>query len=207
MLHVPPDIVVFQKLVFSMEVSLGSHANVRELLDFSDVIEATDLTTVSEPWQDRQLRDIDYHSCRTERIGDFFHYDAFLREKIDENTARARWAETRVILEDLECDSVHVERDVDRTRCDGTRDYHPVYGWRHLQFHDLARAVGAHNVMLADGAAADPSTVASLSIDTALTDDTKAVRRFLEDAAVLSSDEALIPLSDLKAFVAGCMLR
>lgn len=66
------DIVYAHELGFEMEVPLESRTNVRELLDFLDVIEATDFTTVPEQWRERASRAIDYHPSRTERGGDLF---------------------------------------------------------------------------------------------------------------------------------------
>lgn len=48
-----------------MKVPLGSRTNVREVLKFFDVIEATDFITLPEQSRDRQSREIKYHPDRT----------------------------------------------------------------------------------------------------------------------------------------------
>lgn len=175
-----------------MKVPLSSRTFVRELLEFLDVIESTDLTAMPEQWRDRQSRTIDYHQVGTEHCGYFFYYDAFRRQKIDETTVRARSAATWVIPDHLDCGWVYVEEEIARTPRDDKRHYHLVYWWRHSQLHAWVRAAGAHIAMVADGVAADQSTVAPLSADVALTDDFMVICCFLEDVVVLSRDEAPI---------------
>lgn len=73
--YVPTYIIAFgRELGFAMEVSLGSRANVRELLEILDIIEAIDFSTFPEKSRFRQLRTIDYHLGRTERGSDFVYY-------------------------------------------------------------------------------------------------------------------------------------
>lgn len=92
--------------------------------------------------------------------------------------------------DDLEYAWVHVEEDVESTSRDDTQDYHHRYGWNHSQLHAWVRAAGAYNVMATDTVDADPAAVVQVTAYVASTDDATVVCRFLEDAGVLSSDEA-----------------
>lgn len=60
--YVPTDIIAFaRELWLAMEVLLGSIANVREVLELRDVIEATEFDLLPDQWRHRQPQAIDYH--------------------------------------------------------------------------------------------------------------------------------------------------
>lgn len=87
----------------AIEVSLGSNASVRELLELLEVIESTRLQDSPETWRDRTSRSINYHRGRSEHGGDFCYYDQWSLQKIDQQTANYRAAATRTNQYGLKC--------------------------------------------------------------------------------------------------------
>lgn len=58
--YVPTDVIEFaHKLGFAMEVPLGSHAEVLEVLELLNGIEAKSFASLAEQWRDHQWRTID----------------------------------------------------------------------------------------------------------------------------------------------------
>lgn len=95
--YVPTDIISFARgLSMAMEVVLGSHSNVRKLLEILEVIESTRFDTIPNAWNCRTSRACDYHSGRYAQGGDFVYYAPLSRRKIDQQTAWSRVAATRV---------------------------------------------------------------------------------------------------------------
>lgn len=56
-----------------MEVALGSRANVREVLEFLEIIESTRFQDLPENWPNRTTRSVDYQPGLTERGRDFIY--------------------------------------------------------------------------------------------------------------------------------------
>lgn len=100
-----------------------------------------------------------------------------------------------------------MEEGVELKQRDDTRKYHTVYVWLHSQFPAWERAAGAYNFMAKHTADSSPTTAVLVGADAASADDAKFVGSFLEDVAVLSSDEVPMSLSKLKAFVRGSMVH
>lgn len=91
---------------------------------------------------------------------------------------------------------------LEKTPRDNTHDYQLSYGWPHSQFHTWATAATAQNPVRGDNEAAMLSSLTPVA-----TDDTAAVRRFLEDASVLRSDEGPMALSKMRAYVNVHLMR
>lgn len=54
--HVPPHIIRFAREVgMAMEVTLGSRANVRKVLEMLDIIESTRFQDVTDVWRDQTI--------------------------------------------------------------------------------------------------------------------------------------------------------
>lgn len=101
---------------------------------------------------------------------------------------------------DLECGWLHPDEDVERTLLDDTRDYHPIYGWPHAQFHAWATVAGAQNPVAGDDDVSGPSSAVLM-----MTDDRASMCRFLEDAVVIRSEEYPMTLLEVKSYVCGRM--
>lgn len=188
-----------------MGMPLGCRSNVREVLKFLDVIEATeatDFTTLPKYWGNLSLRAIDYHPGRTCRGGDFFLDDPWRRHTIDEKSAHKRVDAMRVIPCDLKCGCVQVEEHVERTPPDDTRDYHPIYGWPHSWFHAWATASNTSNPVTSGDDVAETPSVAPV-----VTDDTAPVCRFLENVGVIRSDGDSMMLSKMNAYVRDFLMH
>lgn len=101
--YVPPDVIGFARdLGMGMKVTLGSHTNVREVMELLEIIESTDFTTLPEVWRDRNPRPVDFHRGGTGRCGDYLYYDTFRRQEIDATTASSRVAATQVVRDDVD---------------------------------------------------------------------------------------------------------
>lgn len=201
--YVPKDIVAFSReRGFSIKVPLRSRANVREVLELLDVIEATDFTPLPEQWCDRQLPGIDYHPGRTTRGGDFVYYNPWRRHKMDGLSARMSADSPRILPDDLKSGLVNPEEDVERTPHDDIRDYHPSYGWHYSQFNACVTAAHQDNTTVSEDDTAGPSSATAPA-----SDDTAVVRRFLEDASVVRNDEGPMILSEIREYVRGRLMR
>lgn len=183
-----------------MKFALGSHANVREVLDLLDVIEATTLDNIPETWRQRQFHAIDYHPGRTGHGGDYIYYGLCRRQKIDETPARARAEATRGMPDDLGSGCVRRDEDVERTLRDYSRYYYRAFGWPHGHLRtSVMRAVHA-NIKEVHGL--DPGSGVPPSAA-----DTSAVCRFFEDAGFIKHDDHSITVSYMRAYIRGRMMR
>lgn len=76
--YVPPDVIKFtRQFIMAMKVSLGSHSNVRKLLELLNVIEATHFSTLPDTWRKRTYRAIDCHPGPVKEGADFVFYEAW----------------------------------------------------------------------------------------------------------------------------------
>lgn len=151
-----------------------------------------------ETWRHRQWRAMDYHPGRTRHDGDYTYYDPWRRQKIDETSARSRAEATRVIRDDC----VHRDEDVERKLRDESVDYHPAFGWPHGQFSNWITRAGQANVEVGHGVAPG-----SLSGVLTSADDTAAVSHLLQDARVITNENNLMTLSEMRAYAHGRMMR
>lgn len=107
----------------AIEVALGSHENVCEVLGMLDIIESTRFQDLPDMWHDRTLRAMDYHPGPPERAADYLLYDPWIRQKIGRQTAWSCVSATRVAPDDVVPGWVHDDETVDGTLRDESRDF------------------------------------------------------------------------------------
>lgn len=117
-------------------------------------------------------------------------------------SARARGEATRVIPDELGCEWVHREEDVERTMHETSGDYHAFYGWPHGQFSTWVARANPNGLEESRIEASMSSSVEPATLDKLL-----AVRRFLEDTGVIKHDEDPMTLSEMRANFGGSMMR
>lgn len=81
-------------------------------------------------------------------------------------------------------------------------EYHHYYGWPHRQFGTWVTRANQEGVE-----ASIVDAPVSYSATTTTSDDTVAVRRFLEDAGMIGRDESPMTLLEMCAYVYGRMTR
>lgn len=81
-------------------------------------------------------------------------------------------------------------------------DYHSTYGWRESQCHAWEVAARAQNPVTCEKEVAGPSSATPV-----VTDDTAALRRLLEYAGVIGSEEDPMKLFEMKSYVCGRITR
>jgi len=196
---VPPTVIAFaRQLGYSMATALGSESNVEEVLELLDVVEATRFDDLPSSWRDRVTHNsnrlVDYHSGRrsaTSDVGaDFVYYDPWQRVKVSREVALNRAAAARVVPDDLPSGWDHVEADDDRPPRDAFRDFDPNVPPREVTpYYPVVEAP-----------AAAPTTAASDVADAVVT-----IRRFLEEANILSVDDPVMTRNEMLFFVRGRM--
>lgn len=120
------DIIVFtRELGMAMAVPFGSRANVRELLEMLEVIEATRSELFPTGYRNRTNRAVHHHLGRCGEGRDMVYYDPFTRRKIDEVTAQSLLSATRIITVYGPIGWEHDENVVERAPRDTMCDYRP----------------------------------------------------------------------------------
>lgn len=214
--YVAVDIIAFARdLGTAMTAMFGSRANMHEIFEMLEVIEATRFDFLPTGWRNRTNGGMDHHLGRCDEGGDFIYYYPFARQIVDEGTAKSLLSAIRVIPDNAPTGWEHDENDVEWAPHDTIRDYRPgisMYpplspiphthpastpfrgmegGGGDVDFQPVGPPVGG----------ADPSGL----VDGYTIDEMVAIRRFLTDAGVLSAHDGVTTISEMRWFVRGHM--
>lgn len=167
-------------------LELCSHASVRELFEWLELIDSTRFDKLPCTWCELATWSVDYHHDRSGTGWDFVYYDAWTRTKINAQTAKLRAATTHFVRNDMPIGWFYDENNGPWAVWDRTQDYVPIevsqeYVSPCQQYDDPNAIIVGDNVIYWTYM----ETIAPDGSDWIASDnDAVIIRMFLEDAGV-----------------------
>lgn len=121
--YVPPDIIfIVREICMTMEISLRSSANVREMLARQNITDLAVFLDLPDVWRDRTIRYNAYHLDLSFNGSYHVYHELWCTQNIDFNTTWSRSNATNVVPGDIPLGRIHYDLDIERTPREKSRD-------------------------------------------------------------------------------------